>query len=147
VRPLAGVLALGALAAALFAAGWLAQPREPQASAAARLAGRIELAPALQARAQPSDTVFIIARIADGPRMPVALLRRKAAELPLSFVLDDKAVTTPTLNLSPSTPLTVTVRISRSGSETAEPGDLQGSAGPVLVGTQDLHIEVNQTVP
>ena len=46
----------------------------PEATA---VAGTVKLAPALAAKASPDDTVFIFARAAQGPRMPLAILRKQ----------------------------------------------------------------------
>lgn len=123
-----------------------AQPAQ-QASAGPQVSGRIELSPALKGQAGPEDTVLIFARVVDGPRMPVAVLRRQVKELPLDFVLDEKAAMNPGLKLSPSMLVTVGVRISKSGQAAAQSGDLQGFSEPVPVGTKGLRIEINQRVP
>jgi cytochrome c-type biogenesis protein CcmH len=117
------------------------------ASAAARVSGRVTLSPALKARVQPDDTVLIFARLVDGPRMPVALLKRRAAELPLDFQLDESTAMNPSLRLSPSMQVVVGVRVSRTGQAMTQPGDLQGFSAPVPVGTGGLKIEVKDIVP
>ncbi|MCU0965830.1 MAG: c-type cytochrome biogenesis protein CcmI, partial [Burkholderiaceae bacterium] len=61
----------------------------PKAPGAASISGRVSLAPALAARVGPGDTLFVFARAAEGPRMPLAILKRTGADLPLSFTLDD----------------------------------------------------------
>lgn len=128
--------------------GGLAPAQAPlQATAGAQVSGRIELSPTLKGQAGPEDTVLIFARVVDGPRMPVAVLRRQVKELPLDFVLDEKAAMNPGLKLSPSMLVTVGVRISKSGQAAAQPGDLQGFSEPVPVGTRGLRIEINQRVP
>jgi cytochrome c-type biogenesis protein CcmH len=117
------------------------------ATAGARVSGRIELAPALAASVQPGDTVMVFARVVDGPRMPVAVLRKPAGAWPMSFTLDESTAMNPGLKLSPSMQVVVGVRIGKSGQAAAQPGDLQGFSEPVPVGTQGLRIEVNQRVP
>lgn len=126
--------------------GGLAAPAVA-ATAGPQVSGRIELSAALKAQVRPEDTVMIFARVVDGPRMPIAALRREARELPLDFVLDDKAALNPGLKLSPSMLVIVGVRISKSGQAGAQPGDLQGFSDPVPVGTKGLRIQVNQRVP
>jgi cytochrome c-type biogenesis protein CcmH len=118
-----------------------------QGSAGAQVSGRVELSAALKARVQPEDTVLIFARLVDGPRMPVAVIRRQARELPLDFVLDDSTAMNPGLKLSPSMQVVVGVRVSRSGQAAAQPGDVQGFSEAVPVGTRGLRIELNQVVP
>lgn len=117
------------------------------ATAGAQISGRVTLAGALKARVQPDDTVLIFARLVDGPRMPVAVLKRRAAELPLDFKLDESTAMNPSLRLSPSMQVVVGVRVTRSGQAMAQPGDLQGFSDPVPVGTNGLAIEVKDIVP
>ena len=118
----------------------------PQSGAGAQVSGRVVLGHALQAKIKPDDTVFIFARLLDGPRMPVAVIERRASELPLDFNLDAGTTTSPTLRLSPSMALVVSARVSRSGQAAPQPGDLQGTSQPVAVGARDVLIEINDTV-
>ena len=60
-----------------------------------RVAGRVELDPKLAASVAPDDTVFIFARAADGPRMPLAAMKVRGADLPTSFALDDSMAMAP----------------------------------------------------
>ena len=112
----------------------------------AQVSGRLVLGQALQTKIKPDDTVFIFARLVDGPRMPVALLKRRASELPLDFNLDASTATSPTLRLSPSMALVVSARISRSGLAAPQPGDWQGTSQPVAVGARDVFIEINDSL-
>ena len=146
-------MVLGLLAAATFYF-WRGAPQDQTglarvsvASAGAQLSGRVVLHATLKARVNPDDTVLIVARLLDGPRTPVAVMKRRASELPLDFKLDDSAATTPTLRLSPSMQLVVAARILRAGQAAAEPGDLLGTAQPVPVGTHGLLIEINGSAP
>ena len=59
------------------------------AAGGATVAGTVTIAPALAGKIGPTDTVFIFARAAQGPRMPLAILRAQARDLPLTFSLDD----------------------------------------------------------
>jgi cytochrome c-type biogenesis protein CcmH len=97
----------------------------------AALSGRVSLAPDLAARVSPDDTVFIFARAAEGPRMPLAILKRQARDLPITFTLDDSQAMSPQMKLSNFASVVVGARISKSGNATPQSGDLQGQAGPV----------------
>ena len=118
-------------AAAVAAAS--AAPAAPSPSAAS-ITGQVSLAPALAAKAVPGDTVFIFARAADGPRMPLAILRKTVAELPTTFTLDDSLAMSPALKLSNFPNVVVGARVSKSGNAMPQPGDLVGQVGPVKPG-------------
>lgn len=118
-----------------------------KASAAAGISGTVRLAPSLKAKASPEDTVFIFARAAEGPRMPLAILRKQVKDLPLSFTLDDSLSMSPAAKLSGATRVIVGARISKSGNAMPQPGDLQGLSAPVSVGANGLQIEISAEVP
>lgn len=106
----------------------------------ARITGRVSLTPALAASTQPSDTVFIFARAAEGPRMPLAILKRTVAELPITFTLDDSTAMSPEMKLSKFPRVIVGARVSRSGNAMPQPGDLHGESPPK--GTHETGLEL-----
>jgi cytochrome c-type biogenesis protein CcmH len=132
-------LASAAPAASSVAAGPL-----PQAGAS--LSGTVSLAPTLAARTKPGDTLFVFARAADGPRMPLAIVRKQVKDLPLNFTLDDSMAMTPAAKLSSATRVVVGARISARGDATPQPGDLQGFSMPVAPGAAGLKIEIAEVV-
>ena len=97
------------------------------APTAAKVSGQVRIDPALAGRIEPGDSLFIYARAIDGPRMPVAILKRSAAELPLAFTLDDSLAMSPELKLSNFARVVVSARVSRSGQALPQAGDLLGS--------------------
>jgi len=101
------------------------------AVAGARLQGTVRLAPELASKISPTDTLFVYARAAEGPAMPLAVLRGRAADLPLKFSLDDSMAMSPAMKLSAFPKVVVTARISKFGSATPQSGDLQGVSAPV----------------
>jgi cytochrome c-type biogenesis protein CcmH len=105
---------------------------EALALASARpLTGTVRLAPSLKEKVSPGDTVFIYARAAEGPPMPLAAKRIKAGELPATFSLDDAMAMAPEMKLSAHPRVVVTARVSKSGQAAPQPGDLQGASAPV----------------
>ena len=106
----------------------------------AGVSGSVRLDPVLQDRVRPDDTVFIVARAAEGSRMPVAVLRLKASQLPAKFTLDDSNAMSPERPLSGFDELTLEARISRSGTAQRQPGQpislplavRRGSSGALL---------------
>ncbi|MGM9516781.1 tetratricopeptide repeat protein [Roseateles sp. DB2] len=143
-----GAQARSALEDARQAGGLPASPTPaPQASGDARIQGRLSLAPALAAQVKPDDTVFVFARPAEGARMPLAVLKRKASELPLDFVLDDSLAMSPQARLSGAAQVVVSARISRSGQAQPQPGDLQAQpSAPLALGSTGVTLQISQTV-
>jgi len=92
---------------------------------------QVSLDPALATRTSPGDTVFIFARAAQGPRMPLAIVRKQVKDLPVTVVLDDTMAMAPGMMLSGFEEVLVGARISKSGNAMAQSGDLQGSKSPV----------------
>ena len=78
--------------------------------AAGSIAGRVDLEAALASKVALSDTVFIFARAAEGPRMPLAVLRIPAKELPRDFSLDDSMSMAPGVKLSATPSVIVEAR-------------------------------------
>ncbi len=114
--------------------------------AASQVSGTVRLAPSLKGRVAPDDTLFVFARAVDGPRMPLAILRLRAKDLPLPFTLDDGMAMSPAARLSGASRVVVGARISKSGNAMPQPGDLQGLAAPAAVGSRGLEIEINEQV-
>ena len=108
--------------------------------------GTVEINPDLKSRIKPDYIVMVIAR-APGARMPVAIMRGKAADLPLRFVLNDALAMTPDTLISNLSEATIEVRISKSGQAKAEPGDLYSEIQTVKVGTNNLKVVVDQVRP
>src|SRR5206468_2862862 len=49
----------------------------PQGQRGARVSGVVKIDPKLAGKVAPDDTVFIFARAAEGPRMPLAIMRKQ----------------------------------------------------------------------
>ncbi|CAB3701845.1 c-type cytochrome biogenesis protein CcmI [Achromobacter kerstersii] len=147
--PASGVPASGVPASGSPAAGARATPA-PQASTAAttpRLSGRARIAESLRGNVQPGDTVFILARPVEGSRMPLAILRMRVSDLPRAFVLDDSNAMSPDATLSRASKVRVEIRISRSGTAAAQPGDLSGMLPDVAVPADGLELVADTVTP
>lgn len=108
-----------------------------------QVSGTVELDPGLRSQAAGSDTVFIFARAAEGPRFPLTVLRKHVRDLPLNFVLDDSMSMAPNAKLSGFPLVVVGARISRSGNATPSAGDLEGLTTSVPPGTKNLKIRIS----
>ena len=117
------------------------------ASTASAIAGRVDLNAALASKVALNDTVFIFARAAQGPRMPLAVLRIPAKELPRDFSLDDSMSMAPGVKLSAAPSVVVEARISKSGNALPQPGDLFGRSAPLKPGATGVRITIDQVVP
>jgi cytochrome c-type biogenesis protein CcmH len=93
----------------------------------------VALDPALTAQAAPESTVFIFARAVQGPRMPLAIMRRQVKDLPVTVTLDDSLAMSPAMTLSKFDQVTIGARVSASGNAMPQSGDLEGSQSPVNV--------------
>ena len=108
------------------------------------VAGTVSLDPSLAAKAAPGDTVFVFARAAEGPRMPLAVKRATVADLPLTFRLDDSMAMSPAAKLSGASSVIVGARISKSGNAMPQPGDLSGESKPVQPGTGGIAVRIGE---
>ncbi|MBS0424780.1 MAG: c-type cytochrome biogenesis protein CcmI [Proteobacteria bacterium] len=130
-----------------------AQPAEKAVSADAPAAaplsvsGSVTINGDLAAKVSPSDTLFIYARAKSGPKMPLAILRLKASDLPASFTLTDDMAMTPTMKMSSFPEVVIEARVSKSGQAITASGDLQGFSEPVKLGHNNIAIVINKQVP
>ncbi len=116
-------------------------------SPAASVTGSVAIAPAIASKVQGSDTLFIFARAETGPRMPLAVVRGTASQLPMKFSLDDSQAMAPNLKLSSAAAVRIEAHISHSGNAIAQPGDLVGTSAVVKPGARDVKIVVDKVVP
>ncbi len=93
----------------------------------------VKLSPALASKAAPGDTVFIFARAAQGPKMPLAIVRKQVKDLPITVTLDDSMAMVPDMKMSSFPQLVVGARVSKSGDAITKPGDLEGYTRPLKV--------------
>ena len=143
-------LQAGIAQARLLQAGGASPPKvaaSPTTAGKETIRGEVKLNEALASRASPDDSVFIFARAAQGPPMPLAVVRKQVKDLPVRFTLDDSMAMVPNLKLSAFPEVVITARISKSGSAKAQSGDLQGASQSVKPGTSGVVIAIDQVVP
>ncbi|HET6265313.1 MAG TPA: c-type cytochrome biogenesis protein CcmI [Usitatibacter sp.] len=124
-----------------------APEKAPKAAGAASISGSVSLAPGMAGQVNGSETLFIFARAEGGARIPLAVLRKTARELPLQFALDDTLAMTPELNISTAQAVRIEARISKSGDALPRSGDLIGASSVVQPGARDVKIVVDKVVP
>ena len=120
----------------------------PAGSEATRtLTVEVSLAAELSNRINPSDTLFIFARPVAGPKMPLALRRLTAGQLPVTVTLDDTMGMMPEMNLASFPEVVVGARISRSGDAMPQTGDLEAVSDPVPNNQQQpIKLEINSVL-
>ncbi|MBV2134571.1 c-type cytochrome biogenesis protein CcmI [Pseudomonas sp. MAP12] len=94
-------------------------PEAPPPAAPLAIKVSVSLAPELAAKVQPDDTLFIFARAASGPPMPLAAKRLKVSDLPVEVSLSDSDAMMPQLKLSNFAEIRLVARVSRAGTPTA----------------------------
>ena len=110
--------------------------------------GRLTISDEAKDRLDPNDSVFIFAKSTDGSPMPIAILRKTAADLPLEFELSDKQAMSADSKLSGTAAVTITVRISKTGNAMQGEPDLEIVSETIRVGDDgvvELHLDANQS--
>lgn len=110
---------------------------EPEAVAGKGLAVKVSLAGELAQTFKPDDALFIVAKEENGPPIPVAVVRRTAADLPLEVTLDDSQSMMPTRTLSSFARVEVSARVSSSGNAMPQAGDLVSATAVASPGQEE----------
>ena len=120
---------------------------QPPAAAGPTVSGTVAIAAELAPKVAITDTLFIFARSEGGPRVPLAVYRGGARELPKTFVLDDSMSMAPGMKISTAQQMRIEARVSKSGNALPQPGDLVGSSAVVKPGARDVKIVIDRVVP
>lgn len=110
------------------------------------ISGVVAIDKSVEQKAAPDDTVFVYAHAVSGPRMPLAIMRKRVSDLPFEFALNDSMAMAPNLKLSQFDKVFVGARVSKSGDALPHPGDLEGKSEPVAPGAKSVNININATV-
>jgi len=124
----------------------IAPPVQAAASGKERITGKVTLSDSLKGKYSPDDTVFVLARAAEGPKMPLAILRKQVRDLPLTFELDDSMAMQPQMKLSAFDKVVIVARISKSGTAMPEAGDAQGMSQAISPGAKGVSLKIDQIV-
>jgi cytochrome c-type biogenesis protein CcmH len=156
-KELGGIKTVAALPAPASAARSVAPPAAVTAPAKAAattpavpgsaITGTITLAPAFAKTAAPDDTVFIVARAAQGPKMPLAIVRKQVRDLPYKFSLDDSMAMSPDMKISNFAEVVVAARVTKSGEAMPKSGDLEGASKPVKLGANGIAVVIDSARP
>ena len=120
----------------------------PNAGDGPRVSVTVALDPKIASKAAPDDTVFVYAKAASGPPMPLAIQRLQVKQLPATVVLTDGMGMMPSMKLSQFPQVVIGARVSKSGNAIAQSGDLQTLSKPLDPKTSPpLSLTIDQTVP
>ena len=118
------------------------------ATVAPRLTVQVSLDPELAGKLDADATLFVFARAASGPPMPLAIQRLKASQLPLTVTLDESMGMLPNMKLSMFPQVVIGARISKSGNALPQSGDLQVLSAPLdMHRSEPIALVIDQVVP
>ena len=117
------------------------------AVAASKISGKVIINSDLAGKVSATDILFVFARAKTGPKMPLAILRLNAKDLPAAFSLYVNMAMTPTMKMSSFPEVVIGARVSKSGQAVPVSGDLEGFSQPVKLGDKDVLITIDQVVP
>ena len=115
-----------------------------------KVALRIEvsLLASLKQQARPDATLFIYATALTGAPMPLAIVRKKAGDLPAQVQLDDTSVMLPGNTLSNHAEVQLVARVSNSGNARPQSGDLIGRVNAIATRHKGLiRLVIDEQVP
>ncbi|WP_027800668.1 c-type cytochrome biogenesis protein CcmI [Paraburkholderia dilworthii] len=124
----------------------LGQQAPRAAGTATVLEVHVQLSPALSARTRPDEQVYIYALAANGSRVPLAVKRIRADQLPSKVRLDDSMAMTPNSRLSDLNRVIVEAHVSQAGNAQPMRGDLMGKSAPVATGHAVVDVTINDVV-
>jgi len=146
-RPAATALAQPSVAPSAGADTQDRQIDTPADAAQSGIQVSVALASELNGRLPPNTPVFIYAKAAAGPPMPLAVQRATLGDLPLQVRLDDSMAMMPAMQLSNFPRIIVGARVSPSGQAMPRPGDLQGETGPIESRVSDpVQVRIDQVL-
>ncbi len=136
----AGIIGLAA------AAAWMGLAHGCEApNAQGRIAGRVLLAPELESKVSPTDTLFVIVRRPGGSPRPLAVKRIDGPKFPALFEITNADVMVQGSELRGM--VDVVARVDKDGKAgQPQPGDLEGQydKNPTLPGGSDLEIVIRK---
>jgi cytochrome c-type biogenesis protein CcmH len=135
-----------ARAAQAKATGNVDQAAAGAKTAPSAISGTVRLAPQMMKAVSPDDAVFVFARTVGGSRMPLAVLRARASDLPLDFVLDSSNALNPERTLEKAGRVVVEARVSKRGDARAQPGDLLGQLDGVKAGANGVAVVIDKVM-
>lgn len=91
----------------------------------------VQISPEVSQSLTGNETLFVFAKAASGPPMPLAAVRFPLKSIPEEIVLNDKNAMRPALKMSQYKDIYVSARISKTGNAIAQPGDITVKSDPI----------------
>ena len=109
----------------------------------------VDVIPGLADGLPPDTPVFVYAKAVNGPPMPLAVVRRSLADLPLTLTLSDAQAMIENMKITAFEEVIVGARISKSGNPVGQPGDLYFETGSVDTAnlTAPVKITISESLP
>ena len=112
-----------------------------------KLQVRVDLSSQLKSKVSPDEIVFVYAQASKGPKMPLAIVRKKVKDLPLTVTLDKSMSMAPRFNLGSFPNVVVFARISKSGQAMPTAGDLEGHSQVIKVsGAKPVSVHIDSVI-
>ena len=124
---------------AAFKAKQLAKP-------VASISVTVNLSKEIIAQVPENADLFILAKAASGPPMPLAVKRLNNNTWPVTVVLDDSMAMMPALKMSNFEKIIITARISKSGVGNAKPGDIQGKSDVLAISAKKANVVIDEII-
>jgi cytochrome c-type biogenesis protein CcmH len=123
----------------------------PEQGAQKSVSGTLDIAPALTSQVSLADVVYIVARPRDakaqGSRMPLAVMRLEARQLPAPFTLSDAMAMDPAHKISDVSSLVIEAHIAKHGTPITTAGDLAAAPVQARLGDDKIHLVIDHVVP
>lgn len=111
---------------------------QPETATGAGVTVRVEVSDAFAGDIPSDTTLFLFARSTDSQnRVPLAVARLTAGELPAEIRLDDRYTMSPENRLSEASEVVLIARLSRSGNAAPQAGDWQGEVTEPVAVTEE----------
>ncbi|PCK33353.1 c-type cytochrome biogenesis protein CcmI [Pseudoalteromonas piscicida] len=126
----------------------LGEQSEEPAAIKASITATVSIAGSLQDEIPADGTLFVFAKAAQGPAMPLAVAKITNFNLPMTVSLNDSMAMMPELTLSSFSQVTITARISNDGSVMPSDGELEGVSSIVTLkqGDNQVNVEISRVL-
>lgn len=120
---------------------------QPPSSTEQSVSVAVKLDPKLQQQLPENGVLFVFAKAAKGPPMPLAVVRKNSFTLPLSVTLSKQNAMVEGLNITSFSPVEIFARISKDGNVATQAGELQGQSPAIdITNTPAVTITINQVI-